>query len=275
MKLAKGNSARAIRRESQSESTMSASAISAHSSALVETAVANCADAARRERDQAGGHPGKLLTASRRLSEAQAALAAGAAHAREGLERARALYQEALEKEQRSRVEAEAARGRGERLVAKSLRRTERRAARTLERARELMDTAARRDVGCTALAEALGRGAAALEDEGHEVLAQRCSDMAGMTVRVDISAIRAAGGAAWGPAIQQRVRPAAPRVGALRQPALKVEAISTPSRDLALQLLRSILGEQETLPNTGLPDAFPDVTLDSALNEDEEAHPA
>ena len=207
-----------------------------------------CAGAADGERAACQNHPGRLLTSARKLREAQIAVGGGIAEAEELLGRARALLQEALDKETRSRMEADAARGRGERLVAKSLRRTERRAGRTLERAHELMERALTRRHGCEILADELGRAAAALENEGHAHLASKCSVMAGMTVRVDIPGIRRAGGAAWGPPALQRDKRGVRRDHNLPETP-RVEAVSAPARELATMLIHQLLGDDQVLP--------------------------
>ncbi|MEW5853956.1 MAG: hypothetical protein AB2A00_34595 [Myxococcota bacterium] len=229
---------------------------------LLAAADAACDAAAAREIDAARGHPGRLLAAARRLREAQAALAAGAEHARESLERATLLEAQSLEKEDQCRQEADDARLRGERALAKSLRRTARRAVDTRERAQKLKQQAMERRDGCAALADYLGDRAEKLELEGQEALAARCTQLAGLSVRVDIGSIRKAGGAAAGPACRERARTTGNTLSTLG--AIRVDSIAAESRALALALLRQLLGPDQTLPATGLPELILDEEADA-----------
>lgn len=212
---------------------------------LSDVADAACVSIVNHERDEAAGHPGKLLAAARRLKECQAALITLAKQEKEDVARAEALLEGAREKEARSRAEAEAAQRRGDPALAKSLRRTARRAVETRQRAEGLLSHAGQRLVACSTLAQLLGTRAEELDAEGQEALATRCSAMLGMTIRVDVQSIRRAGGAAWGPPMvtpgdRQEQATSSSKAGA------RVESIGAEARALAAELLRQVLGAED-----------------------------
>jgi hypothetical protein len=214
-----------------------------HSPSRVWRAAADAvsAELASHERREAQGHPGRLLHAARRLREAAWVLGENArreeAHlaALEGEARVAAL------REDRACAGASAT---GEAAVAKNLRRAARRAGASRTRAENAVAAASRAVGACRALAEMVALRADALEAEGQAALAARCSAMLGTTVRVDLEAIRQAGGVAWGPPALTAARPRprgewGPEVGSS-------SGATAASRVLARRLLGQLLGQGE-----------------------------